>query len=242
MTLATEFTVIPVNAYSFEENVAHAAPHIFPVFETSPLAKTLALVSDVDTHSVVNRESSSRIWADVWIRDHEKVDQTLRMPPRRDELDKRELKSELGAAFDTFYPTVYHFLGLEEYMPLLTPDTYAPLTRMHALARLYTYRPSVEDVAAIPGVKERLRALRLIDGFVPLRVANAMLPALLAWKRRGGGGSQERMLRNAVLLEHQGVPLEESARLLARYSFLSISDLLSRVGVPEDYLDAADGR
>ena len=238
--LTSEFSVMPVNWVQFENNIAEDVPKLYPTFERSPLALTISQLADADTHNVISRTAASRIWADVWVRDHEVVDQTLPTPlPRRDR-DAAKLKQDLARSFSALYPDIYHFLGLSEYLPYLAPNSYSTLTEMQALANLYLYRPSVEEVAELPGPLPRLRALRLIDGFVPLRVASAMLPVISAWQKRGGGGGRELMLRNAVLLEHQGIPLEESARLLKRYSYLKVHEYMARVGVSDEYLDAVD--
>lgn len=238
--LTSEFSVMPVNWVRFENNVAEAVPKLYPAFERSPLALTINRLADADTHNVISRTAASRIWADVWVRDHETVDKTLPTPPRRGDGDTSKLKQDLAQTFSTLYPDIYHFLGLAEYLPYLAPNSYSPVTEMQALANLYLHRPSVEEIAELPGPLPRLRALRLIDGFVPLRVASAMLPVISAWQKRGGGGSRELMLRNAVLLEHQGVSLEESARLLKRYSYLKVHEYMARVGVPDEYLDVVD--
>lgn len=240
MTLTSEFSVMPVNWVQFENNVAETAPKLYPIFERSPLALTISRLSDADSHNVINRTAASRIWADVWVRDYPTVDAMLPVPPRRGENGTAKMKQDLADAFSELYPDIYHFLGLAEYLPYLAPNSYSPVTEMQALANLYLHRPSVEEVAELPGPLPRLRALRLIDGFIPLRVASAMLPVISAWQKRGGGGSRELMLRNAVLLEHQGISLEESARLLKRYSYLKVHELMARVGVPDDYLDAVD--
>ncbi len=238
-SLADEFSVIPVNGYAFSEAIIHDAPKLYPDFERSALARHIDQVSLADTHTIVNRSYSSRIWADAWLRDHGAIDPMLPAIHRDD--DRGELKARLAAAYDALFPDIYEFLGLGAYRSLLAGGTYSPVTRMQALAKVYLHRPRLEEVAALRTPNERLRTLRLIEEHVPLRVVAAMLPTLVAWKKRGGGGSTERMLNMAVLLEHQGIPLEESARLLDRFSYLKVYELMERAGVPDEYLDAIDG-
>lgn len=235
--LMREFSVMPVNAVIFSDTVAQVSPKLYPAFELSPLARAVIRLSDADSHTIISREASSRIWADVWVRDHEVIDRTLTVP-RREEIDTQTLKLDVASTFAKRYATIFHFLGLEDYCAYLAPNSYSVVTQMHALSRLYLYQPSIEELAALPGPNARIRALRLTSDFVPLRIASAMLPVVTSWKQRGGGSETARMLRTAVLLEHQGVPLDEIARLLKRDSYRQIHEYLAMVGIPDEYLDA----
>lgn len=234
-----EFAAIPVNSVSLEDAVAESAPTLFPVFEKSPLALHISHASGAFSHNVVSRNLSSRVWADIWIRDYERIDLVIPPAPRYSSYEVHEKSVEiLDQAFASVYSDIYHVLGLQEYRELLTPNTYSSLSLMHALTRLYLHRPPVESLESIPTPTLRLRALRLIDDFVPLHIAHLMLPVISHWQGRGGG-NRERMLRVATLLDHQGVAPEEIVRLLTRYSYLKVYEYLDRVGIADEYLDAA---
>lgn len=234
-----EFASIPVNSVSLEDAVAESAPMLFPVFEKSDLARHISHASEATSHNVVGRNLSSRVWADIWIRDHERIDRAIPSAPRYSSHEERENSVEaLDQAFSSVYSDIYHVLGLQEYRELLTPNTYSSLSLMHALVRLYLYHPSVTSLESISTPTLRLRALRLIDDFVPLHIAHLMLPVISHWQGRGGG-NRERMLRVATLLDHQGVAPEEIVRLLTRYSYLKVYEYLDRVGIADEYLDAA---
>lgn len=229
----------PVNAYEFESIIAETRPELFLDFERSDTARIVSRV-DGDSNSIVSRTFSARVWAGVWAARYAEMDRAI--PAAKDTWERNpEALARLDKGLSKLYADHFELYAVEEYKPFIAGSGYSLVTEMQAVIRCALFRPSIETLADFDSPKACVRVLREMTDTLPLRVVIAILPTVAKVSNKGTGVWRETVFRNARILETHGVPLEESARLLARYPHDKVHELFAKVGIPFEYLEALDG-
>lgn len=238
----------PFETAAFLDVVLRESPELYPVVERSPLARNLS-AARADGKKLVgfSRLETAAAWYAFWKSAYTSLDSVIPDFEPKTSLHRFAVESyrsldaashNLLPALTSRYSSVFEMFDIAEYAELFEENEAGNRPTYQLVAPLFSYRPSVEELTAVPpGIRRTVTTL-LQPGF---GVSDAV-----AWVN--GRIDNGPKLRNEAVVERQryaalisnGVPAEEAIRLVFAHPLRDVGVLLAAYenGIPVDYMEA----